>query len=433
MINIETLFKVADENLCVNTAYPIFKEEFKGYIKNEDIFDKNGDKICFYIHIPFCKQLCKFCEYTKFLAGSIADENRYLSLLNNQIDLFLSSHNYETLCGFDIGGGTPTALSEENFELLLKMQKNVEDRFTLSNDYEKSIEISFSTITDKKLELISQYGFKRISAGIQSISEALMKDLNRYYTTIDKIKEIRDKAKEYGIDKFNIDLMYGLSGQTDDDIKATIKAIKYINPEQVTIYETRFNRTNINHSDITRMTQYNQYKTMYNSLLQIGYRARFGMNTFTKDGSLGVSSYLKHRMEDNIPYKGFGISAQSMSSSGISYGSLKNTNEILLPDIKEIYEEFNYILPKDELIAKYVSIAMYNGCFSLDTISNILGVNSEKYFGRELEFLFKNKYTYLDNNIIYLTVEGYRYYGAICSLFWSDEQKNKLLNSVLKC
>lgn len=426
--NIEELFKIADNNLKVNTAYPIFKEPFKKYISNNDIFE-NIDKLSFYIHVPFCKQLCKFCEYTKFLAGNENSEEKYLILLNNQIENFINNHDIKKIYGFDIGGGTPTALSDKNFEKLINIHLDLENRYEKINDYEKSIEISFSTINDNKIDLIKNANFNRISVGMQSINKKLLDDNNRYYSQIEDILKIKEMIQNKNIEKLNIDLMYGLTNQNDDMLESTIEAIKIINPEQVTLYETRFNRNNMDYSKITRDLQYKQYSNLYNELIKLGYKGRFGKNTFTKKNDEGVSSYLKYRMTECIPYKGFGISAQSMSLQGLSYGIMKNTDLKHIPDLNEIKEGYNYSLPKSEIAAKYISIAMYNGSFNLNVLSEILQENAKKYFKEEFDYLFKNEYISEINNEIILTQKGFRYYGAICSLFWSNEQKEELLKN----
>lgn len=426
--NIEELFKIADNNLKVNTAYPIFKEPFKKYISNNDIFE-NIDKLSFYIHVPFCKQLCKFCEYTKFLAGNENSEEKYLILLNNQIENFINNHDIKKIYGFDIGGGTPTALSDKNFEKLINIHLNLENRYEKINDYEKSIEISFSTINDNKIDLIKNANFNRISVGMQSINKKLLDDNNRYYSQIEDILKVKEMIQNKNIEKLNIDLMYGLTNQNEDMLQSTIEAIKIINPEQVTLYETRFNRNNMDYSKITRDLQYKQYSNLYNELIKLGYKGRFGKNTFTKTNDEGVSSYLKYRMTECIPYKGFGISAQSMSLQGLSYGIMKNTDLKYIPDLNEIKEGYNYSLPKSEIAAKYISIAMYNGSFNLNVLSEILQENAKKYFKEEFDYLFKNEYISEINNEIILTQKGFRYYGAICSLFWSNEQKEELLKN----
>ncbi|MDO4189660.1 MAG: hypothetical protein Q4D29_11810, partial [Lachnospiraceae bacterium] len=149
----------------------------------------------------------------------------------------------------------------------------------------------------------------------------------------------------------------------------------------------RYNRAKNKPDSITRELQFKQYSIFYNRLVAMGYRGYFGKNTFTRCNDNGVSSYLWYRMDQGIPYKGFGISAQSMGNRGISYGSLKNIDTERLPEIASIGATANYCLPESEMAAKYVSIAMYNGRFRLDSLSKILGEDAEKAFSDELLYL----------------------------------------------
>lgn len=427
MNEIDNCFAAAEKNLNVNTAYPVYKNLFQKYRKCDfDLFRHTTD-ISFYIHVPFCRQFCSFCEYTKFLSGDEEGESHYVDMVERQMDEFLTAHpDIDMLYGFDIGGGTPTALSERNLTRLLKLQKSVEDRFKKNGDFQKSIEISFSTMTDEKLRKISDYGFERISAGIQSADKKIMQHLGRFYTEIESIVRVREKIRKSGIRKFNIDLMYGLPGQDERTLKETIRAISLIRPEQITVYETRYNNNHLSSGTLTREEQYEQYCMLYQAITELGYTGRFGQNTFDIDGDIGVSSYLKYRMEECISYRGFGVSAQSMSMEGLSYGACKNLKQTKMPEMERIEDGVIYHLPKEEIAAKYVSIALYGGSFRLDILGRILDESPFTFYKEELDYIFGNDYVYKEGNEVILTKKGFRHYAAVGALFWSKEQRRRL-------
>ena len=422
----ETIFETADKNLKCNTAYPVFKAPYKKFQSRLDIMSGIED-LSFYIHVPFCKTLCKFCEYTRFLAGNQETENHYMDLIEKQIEKYINSHPVNRIFGLDIGGGTPTALSENNFDRLLSLSDILESGREKADNYEKSIEFSFSTISDKKLRMIYDHGFRRISGGIQSMSHRLMTENNREFSELSRIMDICSAAHDIGIEKINLDFMYGMDHQDDDMLKGAVAAVEMLRPDQVTLYEMRFNRMKSVSTSVTRDLQFRQYSYLYKALTGMGYNSRFGKNTFSLGSDPGVSSYLFYRMDQCIPYKGFGISAQSMSPKGLSYGSLKNNGSVEMPDIHEISEESNYMLPENEIAAKYVSIALYSGEFRLDILERILGADPELYYSEELAFLRKKGLIDQDGSRIMLTPEGFRYYGAVAVLFWSEEQKTCLL------
>lgn len=426
--NLQEIFDAADKDLRANTAYPVFREEFRVYEDAfADLFD-GVSALSFYIHVPFCRQLCSFCEYTRFLAGNECDESRYLALVENQADEFIRQHpQIKTLCGFDIGGGTPTALSDANFRALLDLQQKIESGFSLVGDFEKSIEISPSTVSEEKLRMIYAGGFRRVSTGLQSVNKALMRNLNRYYTSLDEVVRAREFAGELGIREFNVDLMYGLPGQNEETIDETLKAVSVVHPEQVTLYETRYNNNKISSAGISRDIQYAQYRRLYAGLSALGYRGKFGQNTFSNDNSSGLSSYLKYRMHRCVPYKGFGIAAQSMSLRGLAYNALKDTNAKKLPAAINLNDGDTYRLPREEIAAKYIGIAMYSGSFRLDTLREILGEDPQIFFAREIRFLTERNIMQKCGDTMFFTEYGFRFYGAAAALFWSDAQKARLL------
>lgn len=427
MKNIDQLFKTADRNILCNTAYPYRKELYQTYIAAEDLFEDTHE-LSFYVHIPFCRQLCSFCEYTRFPAGNEVVEERYIYLLQEQIKHFLENHTIDKVYGLDIGGGTPTSLRTEQFIHLLQISSDLEFAAAKSDDFEKSIEFSFSTIDEEKLKLISQFGFKRISAGLQTSDRRILTRAGREITENVAIKDTLEKAHDNGIEKVNLDLMYGMVGQDEESIDQTIAEIGFLTPEQVTVYETRYNLGRNVPKLITREKQYLQYSRLYDGLLSLGYKGRFGANTFSRSGDDGMSSYIRNRMRYGTPYKGFGISAQSMSRTGLSYGILKNAEKADIISIHELTEGYNYLLPKDELAAKYVSVAMYGGEFYLSVLDDILGEPAKKYYYDELSFLEQHSYADIIGGKVTLTQLGFRYYGAIAALFWSKAQKQALIN-----
>ena len=421
MEKIEEIFQMTYQDTNCNTSYPLCPTLWEPYKQQEFDIMEGVEDLSYYIHIPFCKSLCSFCEYTKFPSNQIEMQNKYMDWLETEIQAFKQQHPHQKLYGLDIGGGTPTSITDENFGRLMHLVKILEKGTKKVKDYEKSIEISFETITDRKLEAIRKAGFHRISAGLQVMSKKLLDQNNRSFNSITSLVNICSKIKEHGIEKLNIDIMYGLKNQTGDMLKNTIEAIKKINPEHVTVYEMRYNMVSKT-ENTNRELVYKQYTFLYESLIALGYQARFGANTFSRVQDEGLSSYLKYRMKEYIPYKGFGISAQSLSYKGISYNNGKNEKDSAkLWQEERIYPKECYKLPKEELLSKYIAIALYNGSFSLEVMKKILGKDPCKIFKTELEYLQNHQYITIEKNICYVTKIGFKYYGAIVGVFYSKD------------
>ena len=419
-IDIESLFESRKNNPLFNTSYPISPKDWAGYSVSRELPFEAIKPMAFYVHIPFCKQICSFCEYTRICVPSKEMQFRYIKALISDIQRFIRQYPEIKLYGFDIGGGTPTSLCDEAFAMLLNEYQNLISRVLLTADYEPSIEATFQTLSDEKISVIGNAGISRISLGIQSGVESVVNPLHRQNVDETAMKETIDKIHASKIKKLNLDLMYGLPGQTADTICKDLETISFLNPEQVTVYEFRTNQVGSAFS-VNSETSYEQYCLLYDGLIRLGYKSNFGQNTFSKDaGDYGVSSYLRHRMLDGWQYKGFGISAQSMSMSGLSYNIGKNDGSILTRIGFNVSYEPNiyYSLPKQELLAKFIAISGYSGGFSLPTANQIMDGQFVSIYTDVLKFLSDKNLITCSGDRIQISKEGFRYYGAILSLFY---------------
>ena len=424
---IDKLFKKAMDNSLCNTSYPLNKQSWLDYkCTNRDLFLNETD-LCFYIHIPFCKNLCSFCEYTRF-KKDIELEKTYIEILERDITNFIGTHIISKLYGFDIGGGTPTILDINNFKKLMEISKKI-NILPHIHDYEPSIEATFNTIDEEKISLIKEAGFTRISLGIQTINTKILLDNNRDIVNTNKMINIINLIKKYDM-KVNIDLMYGIPNQKMEDIENSMKILEKLNPSQVTLYEMRYNMVKSNLM-FSKDELYNYYKFFYENLTDLGYNATFGQNTFSKTNDLGLSSYLKYRMIDNVSYKGFGISAQSKSKIGLSYNIGKSGEDFVYCIQKgTFYEDDTYLLPKDELLAKYIAVCLYYGQFKLSIMESIIAENPLTKYKSEFDYLLSNDYILIVNDIVYLTELGFKYFGAVGSLFYSNKSKDVVLGDI---
>lgn len=426
-IGMEDFFRMAHGDPLCNTSYPIGREHFAPWRSDADIM-ADSRELCLYIHIPFCRSLCSFCEYTRFLIGDGADEARYLDMLERQAETWLGTHDIALLRGFDIGGGTPTALGERGFRRLADLAAGIMARSPLSGDFEPSMEFSCATLTDDKIAMMGECGFRRASTGIQTHDRGLLSRNRREIAEIDALLSAGDRLRAHGVRKLNLDVMYGIPGQTEEMLRRTLDALRIVRPEQVTLYEMRHNRTGTAHADAGRDALFGMYRILHDGLREMDYAGRFGRNAFSMDAAdEGVSSYLRARMNEAVHYKGLGVSAQSMSWRGISYNTGKGSRSATLPDIGEITEEDSYLLPPDEIAAKYVCIALYSGRFSIGVVEAILGADIRQAFGPELDFLLDRGLAAPEDGFCVLTPEGFRHYGAVAALFWSERHRERWL------
>ena len=419
-MTIAELFQSRKNDPRWNTSYPLNPSDWAAYRVPGSLSFENDSRMSFYVHIPFCKQLCSFCEYTRMLCPDENVQRDYLLAIDNDIEQFKQRYNDIALLGFDIGGGTPTSLSENNFSLLMQIYRNAILGLCVDDRYEPSIEGTFNTLSEQKLEEMATNGFQRLSLGVQSSCSSVLHHHQRRNASEAMMSSWLTKAWDKGIKKVNLDFMYGLKGQNESTIRQDLGLISRLKPQQVTLYELRTNMISAKET-FTKELLYSQYAQYYEGLIAMGYNARFGQNTFSVDAKdEGVSSYLRERMLNGAAYKGFGLSAQSMSSVGLSYniGKVAHANVALL-SASSYPEEYTYSLPKKEMAAKYMAISAYNGSFSLNRLLSY-GIKKES-LNEILDFCFSQGLLLYENDKkhVIVTPKGFVHYGALFSLFFS--------------
>lgn len=417
MSDYREIFEQRKNDSRYNTSYPLSPFDWAQYRVGDSLIFPDED-ISFYIHIPFCEHLCAFCEYARTMCPSENAQQRYLTALEADVSDFISSSGAShRLRGFDIGGGTPTSLSERSFGHLMRIFKDACGRMCLAEDFEASIEGTFQTLSENKLRLMTESGIRRLSVGVQSSDETVLSRGGRQTLYLEECIRKREIIRDCGIEKLNIDLMYGLSGQTMENCRGDLEWVAALAPEQVTLYEFRPNMSK-GGADLSKEELFRIYSLLYEGIIALGYKGEFGANTFSKDPiDKGLSSYLRSRMYEGVAYKGFGLSAQSMSPEGVSYNigkGMKRLGSVI--GAKSFPEEYSYRLPREEVFAKFVAIAAYGGEISFDVASRLLRMDMMAARGEVVRWLESEGMISVDSQRIRITKLGFKYYGAVFSL-----------------
>ena len=180
-----------------------------------------------YVHIPFCKQKCLYCDFASFAnVDNLMDE--YIDALIKEIkektqDIIIKS--------LFIGGGTPSHLNNNSLKKLMDCLKSL----NYIEDAEKTIECNPGTLTKEKLLIIKEGGINRLSFGLQSTDDAMLKRIGRIHT----YKEFEDNyllARSLGFSNINIDMMFGLPNQKVEDIKKSLSKVLSLNPDHISAY-----------------------------------------------------------------------------------------------------------------------------------------------------------------------------------------------------
>ncbi|WP_082233784.1 radical SAM family heme chaperone HemW [Halobacillus massiliensis] len=169
-----------------------------------------------YIHIPFCQQICHYCDFTKFFYNEqLADE--YLEALEKEIHAYIPGEKAQLNTIF-VGGGTPTALTSQQLKKLLEM---INSHFEIDKCREYTFEANPGDLDVEKVKLLKAYGVNRISLGVQVFDDKMLEELGRVHRVKDVYTNV-DRLLNEGLTNISIDLMYALPGQTVEDFDKTI-------------------------------------------------------------------------------------------------------------------------------------------------------------------------------------------------------------------
>lgn len=185
-----------------------------------------------YVHVPFCIRKCAYCAfYSVPLHEKNSKVRTYLQGLKKEIEL-RREEAPEGVSSLFIGGGTPTSLNDEELQIFFALLK---EGFNIPDMVEQTIEGNPGTLTREKLRIIRQAGINRISLGVQAMDDALLRKIGRIHTVQDVREGIR-LVRESGFTNLNLDLMFGLPGQSLSDWQESLKEAVKLEPEHLSIY-----------------------------------------------------------------------------------------------------------------------------------------------------------------------------------------------------
>lgn len=253
-----------------------------------------------YIHIPFCSQICSYCDFPKLLAAT-GFQTRYLDALEKE--LFLIPNN--ELNTIYIGGGTPTSLSDMQLEGLLNF---VSSRFHAKKEY--TIEANPESLTPSKIDLIKKYGINRVSLGVQSFKKESLRLLNRSHSKEDVINAVH-LLQQSGIDNINLDFIFGLKEESTDDINENISIASELKVKHISYYSLQIEKgTKLFKTPEVCLDDdglADDYSFIVEKLAEKGYR-RYEVSNFSVPGFESVHNLTYWH---NEPYYAAGLGATS--------------------------------------------------------------------------------------------------------------------------
>lgn len=187
---------------------------------------KKANEVALYIHIPFCKQKCLYCDFPSF-----SGRERFMLDYSQALEKDINGIGERSIKSIFIGGGTPTYLSLEAWNNI----KNSIDKLYKTLNLEFTVEGNPGTFTEEKLRFLKDMGVNRLSIGLQAWQNSMLEKLGRIHTVEDFMESYK-LARDVGFNNINVDLMFGLPGQTYDSWKETLEHVVALNPEHVSCY-----------------------------------------------------------------------------------------------------------------------------------------------------------------------------------------------------
>jgi len=264
-----------------------------------------------YIHIPFCKSKCYYCDFRSFQNCGTDDIEEYMKDLNREIDFYKDLGKTHVIDTIFIGGGTPSMVSSNK---IAKVMEKLRDVFSFTERPEISIEGNPDTLTYDKTAHYYDLGINRLSMGLQCDNRKLLKMLGRIHTPEDFLESL-DNARKIGFKNINGDLMFGLPGQSLKTFHSTLQWIEKLDISHISAYgliineETELARR-INQGIISEPDEdleVDMYDDLRRFLSEKGYQ-QYEISNFAKPGF-----QCRHNRTywENREYLGLGLGAHS--------------------------------------------------------------------------------------------------------------------------
>ena len=366
-----------------------------------------------YIHIPYCKQACTYCNFHFRIAQN--DKQEMLKSIKKEIKLRQSYLNGANICSIYFGGGTPSILNKEEIKSLIHTLYN---NFRIDPDAEITLECNPDDIDTKKLLELKEIGINRLSIGIQSFDDADLKFMNRSHNAKEALSCIQF-AKESGFDNITIDLIYGLPNQSNENWKKNLAKMLSLDIQHFSAYSLTVEpKTKLKHLiDKKLVTPLDDKITVehFNTLLEIANENNFIHYEISNFGKEGFFSNHNSAYWKNKHYLGVGPSAHSFNGSSRQWNVASNKQYIEKVNENDSYFEMEQ-LSNTQQYNEYIFTALRTiWGVELDYITTQFGEEAQQYFEKQVQnWLAQNKIKQLEDTYT-LTGTGKLYADAIAS------------------
>ncbi|NAS17893.1 oxygen-independent coproporphyrinogen III oxidase [Clostridium butyricum] len=366
-----------------------------------------------YIHIPFCKQKCLYCDFPSYV-GKESLINEYIRALNEEILRKCSKYKIASIF---VGGGTPSYLNEINLESLLKTINLLD----FKDEFEFTIECNPGTLNEEKLALMKNYNVNRISMGLQTTNDNILKEIGRIHS-FEEFKKNYNQARKAGFENINVDLMFGLPNQHMKDWKASLEDVMSLEPDHISAYSLIIEEGtcfyNLYNNDKLNIPNEEEERSMY--LFTKGFLEDYGYNQYE------ISNYAKVNKEcfhNKVYWKcneylGLGVSA----SSFVDEKRFKNIDDIKIyiekiNNNEDVTEEIHVNNINDDMEEfMFMGLRMIEG-INLKTFKKRFGKDVFDIYDEVIKNNIKKGLLVVDSGKLYLSEKGIELSNYVMSDF----------------
>ncbi|WP_285123341.1 radical SAM family heme chaperone HemW [Lactococcus petauri] len=372
---------------------------------------KNETKAA-YVHIPFCSHICYYCDFAKVLMTGQPVE-AYIDELLKEYD----SYDISSLKTLYIGGGTPSVLPADQLEKLLT---HLTKKLDLEELEEFTVEANPSDLTDEVLAVLANSPVNRISLGVQSFDDKLLKKIGRTHTEAQVYSSI-ERLRAAGFENITIDLIYGLPNQTMEMVERDVQKFLELDLPHVALYslilEDHTVFMNRQRRGRLRLPSDDRNADMYEYIIEMLTSKGYSHYEVSNFGKIGYES--KHNMTywDNAEYYGIGAGASGYLD-GIRYKNHGPVHHYLREENKRVNEE---VLTRKQRIEEemFLGLRKKNGV-SIERFHKKFGQTLEEVYGTIIEELAFQKMLFEADGWIQMTEKGFELGNEVFERFLLD-------------
>lgn len=371
-----------------------------------------------YIHIPFCKQACHYCDF--HFSTSLKKKSELVSALQNELVLRKNELPNEPIKTIYFGGGTPSLL---NLEELTAIFKTIYTEFTIAENPEITLEANPDDLSEEKINELANSKINRLSIGVQSFFEEDLKLMNRAHNAEEALNSIKLARSKF--DNISVDLIYGIPGMSNERWQKNIQILLDLDIPHISSYSLTVEPN----TALQKFIEKGKIKPVddaaaaqhFETLRTVLKNAGFEHYEFSNYGKPGYFSQNNTAYWLGKPYLGIGPSAHSYDGNSRKWNIANNTLYIKAIERSELPLEVEELSITDRYNEYIMTRLRTHFGVDLVEVESKFGKEYLEYLKEQSVVLFEKEFLRIENNVMHITEKGtFLSDGIAADLFYID-------------